>query len=106
MAAVFSSMLPMLYAKLGEDATYRADFDDQPSTVRVIFDKGGANALDGMLQTIEPAVRVIAATFPDGIPRGALFEIQGAGYAVREAALPLLDGAELRCPLALDLSTV
>ena len=101
MAAVFAAMLPALYAKLGEDATYRADYDDQAQTVRVIFDKGGAAALDGMLQTTEPAVRVIAASFPDGIPRGALFEIQGAPYAVREAALPMLDGAELRCPLAL-----
>ena len=94
--------LPVLYKVLGEDATYtNAAGVLDPAPKRIIFEKHGNTALDGMQQTLEPSVRVQTAQFLNGLHRGDTLFIQGAAWRVRESALPLQDGKELSAPLAI-----
>jgi hypothetical protein len=71
--------------------------------IKVLHDKPGANGIDGMMLSIDPVVRMRAADAPQGVARGDLFTIPPVGgveWKAREAGLPILDGAELRVPLA------
>ena len=99
--SIFDRALPAMYRVLGQDATHTTALGAvAPDTKRVLFDKGGSTALDGMQQTLEPTVRVQASQFPAGLPRNDTLTIAGAVWKVRESALPVADGAELQAPLA------
>lgn len=99
MAAVFASMLPALYARLGDDALF-AHAGGTPVAIKVLHDKPGGNGIDGMMLSIDPVVRLQAASAPLGVARGDLFTVAGIEWKAREAGLPILDGAELQVPLA------
>lgn len=100
MSAVFTAMLGPLYDKLGSVVPYVPAGDQVPADKRVIFDTVGVDVLDG-LATQEPSLRVIAADFPDGIGRGARFEMAAdVWHTVRRVDPIAPDGAELRVALA------
>ena len=101
MAAVFAFMLPALYARLGDSALF-SHAGAAPVAVRVMFDKGGGGGLDGMLLMADPMIRMQVADAPQGVSRGDLFQLQPSGqmWKAREGGVPMLDGAELRVPLA------
>lgn len=101
MAAVFASMLPALYARLGDDALFAHD-GGTPVAIKVLHDKGGGAGIDGMMISVDPVVRLQASSAPHGVARGDLFTIparDGTVWKAREAGRPILDGAELQVPL-------
>jgi hypothetical protein len=99
MSAMFAAMLPALYQRLGQDATF-SHAGATPVVLKVVFDQPGGNGLGGMQLTVDPVVRLQAAAAPLGVSRGDEFVIAGATWKAREGGLPLLDGAELQVPLA------
>lgn len=92
-------MLPALYQRLGQSATF-SHAGGVPVAVQVVFDQPGGNGLGGMQLSVDPVVRLQAASAPLGVSRGDQFVIGGVTWKAREAGLPLLDGAELQVPLA------
>jgi len=99
MSSVFTAMLPALYLRLGQAATF-SHAGGAAAAVRVVFDQPGGSGLGGMQLTIDPVVRMQSADAPLGVSRGDLFVIGGTTWKAREGGLPMLDGAEIQVPLA------
>lgn len=98
--SIFNRSLPMLYRRLGTLVQFTPAAGGDQRDVYVLFDTPGGMALEGSQLNVEPVVRVQASDFPQGLPRGDFFTINGQAYKTRTDALPLLDGDELQVELA------
>lgn len=90
-----------MYQRLGQPALHIDAATNISTALQVLFESGGGQGgVEPLMQGDDPVIRMVAASLPDGVVRGDRFVVAGVEWRAREAAVPLLDGAEWQVPLA------
>lgn len=83
------------YRVLGDAAQMTVPGAQAPAPVTVIFSVDGAAAIDGMMQSIGPSLRIRKSEALDGVPRGTRFAMaDGALWKAAEDGMAYNDGGE------------